>query len=206
MNNTVNKESQDYTFEIISGSLIFKTESFKAEKRSVLHSGVYNREVASAFVAAGAACSYFAAFALSGRLNYIHYAVTAVLFAVFYPLSWLFIFKRPALAVFLNNEKAIAAIAIKGVFRKKRILRTLSQLRDVAVAHVKIEVGNPDGVAFVEKIALQHGTVIPGLGVAQHVYAVEFVFDDGPVVVYCCGDEDKAAKVCSGFKDYLVSA
>ncbi|MBF0556201.1 MAG: hypothetical protein HQK96_16905 [Nitrospirae bacterium] len=199
-----NAKSQDYSFELISGSLIFQTESFKSEKRSVLHSGVYNREMASAFVAVGAAFSYFAAVALSGRLNYIHYAITAVLFIVLYPLSWLFIFRRAALAVFLNNEKGIAAIAMKGAFRKKRILKTLNQLKDVTITHVKIEMGNPDGVAFVEKIALQHGTVIPGLGAARHVYAVEFVFDDGPVAVYSSGDEDSAKNVMSKFKDYII--
>ncbi|MBF0459359.1 MAG: hypothetical protein HQK99_15825 [Nitrospirae bacterium] len=200
----MNDTSPDYTLELISRSLIFRTTAFKALKGSVLHSGVYNREMASTFVAAGAAFSYFAAIALSGHMKYIHYAVTAVLFAVFYPLSWLYIFRKPALAVFLDNDNDIAAIAIKGTLYKKRILKTLTQLKEITLRHVEIEAGNPDGVAFVEKIALQHGTVIPGFGAAQHVYTVELVFDDVSIAVYCSGDKDKAIAVVSGFKNYLA--
>lgn len=202
----MNDSSPDYTLDLINRSLIFRTTAFKASKGSVLHSGVYNREMASTFVAAGAAISYFAAIALSGHMNYIHYVITAVLFAVFYPLSWLFIFRKPSLSVCLDNDNGTAVIDIKGRFRKKRILKTLNHLKDITITHVKIETGNPDGVAFVEKIALQHGTVIPGFGAAQHVYAVELIFENGPITVYCSGNKDRAATVMSGFKNYLAGS
>ncbi|MBF0402472.1 hypothetical protein [Candidatus Magnetominusculus xianensis] len=201
----MNNSLQDYKFEPVSKSLLFTTSAFKSEKGSVLHSGIYNREMASTFVAAGAAFSYFVVAALSGWLSYIHYAITAVLFAVIYPLSWLYIFRKAAIAVFLDNDNDIAAIAIKGTFRKKKIFKALSQLKDIRVTHREIETGNPDGVAFVEKIALQHGTVIPGFGAAQHIYSVELVFDDAQITVYSSGDKDKAANVLSGFKDYIFS-
>ncbi|MBF0318588.1 MAG: hypothetical protein HQL01_02115 [Nitrospirae bacterium] len=201
----INNKSQGYTLEHIGGSLVFTTESFKAEKGSVLHSGVYNREMASTFVSAGAAFFYFAAVALSGSLSHIHYIAAAVIFIILYPLSWRFIFKRASLGVILNKERDIVEIDITGIFRNKRILRTLNQLKDVTISHVKIEMGNPDGVAFVEKIALQHGTVIPGFGAAEDIYAVEFVFSDGgPVTVFSTGDRDKAVEAVSGFKDYLL--
>ncbi|MCG6551938.1 MAG: hypothetical protein L7F77_06395 [Candidatus Magnetominusculus sp. LBB02] len=195
---------QDYVFEHISGSLIFKTENFRPEKGSVLHSGVYNREMASTFVAAGTAFSYFVFAAFSGRLNVVHYAIVAVLFTVLYPLSWLFIFRRSSLAVFLDNGSGVAAISVKGAFRKKTIMTTLNKLRDITVLHKQTECGNPDGVAFVEKIALQHGTVIPGFGATHNVYSVELVFEDGPVTVYSSSDEDVAASVLLGFKNYIV--
>ncbi|MCG6551348.1 MAG: hypothetical protein L7F77_03395 [Candidatus Magnetominusculus sp. LBB02] len=92
----------------------------------------------------------------------------AVLFTVLCHLSWLF---RSSLVVFLDNGSDVAAISVKGAFRKKTIMTTLNKLRDLTVVHKQTECGNPDGVAFVEKISLQHGTVIPDLGAEQHTYS-----------------------------------
>ena len=69
------KEAETYRIEIEDGRVALKTASFKAEKGSVLHSGIFNKELASSFVAAVAAAVVLAFFALNYELGIIHYEI-----------------------------------------------------------------------------------------------------------------------------------
>ncbi|MBI3592450.1 MAG: hypothetical protein HY099_03050, partial [Nitrospirae bacterium] len=73
-----------YQIEIKDNVLVFRTTSFKAEKGSVLHSGIYNRELASS-LAAGA-CITLAGFffAFRDKITAIHFIAALFLFAVLF--------------------------------------------------------------------------------------------------------------------------
>jgi hypothetical protein len=61
-----NNNNKTYQLDIKDNILIFRTTFFKAEKGSVLHSGIYNRELASSLLAG--ACIVLLGFFLPQRL------------------------------------------------------------------------------------------------------------------------------------------
>jgi hypothetical protein len=193
-----------YTFDIKDKVLDFRTASFRAEKGSVLHSGIYNREMAST-LAAGA-CIVLLGFFFASRPigSTISFISALLLFVLLFLLLRTFVFPETFLRIVIDKGNNVVSIMRKGFFRTEKQLFTLADLEGIREDYKEVASENPDGIKMVEKIALQHGTVIPGFGTAAEFYTVEFEFKDaGRVMVFSSGDYSEADDVARTFKNFL---
>lgn len=196
-----------YSIERKENVLIFKTGAFKVEKRSFLHSGVFTRELASSFVASGIALLYLLSVALFHGMpgyppdaglwqgSYRQYAVAVIIFLVTFPLCRAFLFRERSLRVMMDREHDEISVSQRGLLRKRVEIKMLTELKDILVNSVLFEPKNPDAVDFVGRIALQHGTVMPGLGQADRLYTIDMIFDDERITVFASKSEKDAGRL-----------
>lgn len=203
---TAQGNMNQYGIERKGNILIFETVSFKAEKRSFLHSGIFSRELASSFVASGVAILYLLFTALfQGMPGYPQYAVAAFIILVVFPLSRAFLFREPLLRMVMDRERDEIMVSKRGLLDKRIMIKRLTELKDVMMNSVRFEAGNSDAVDFVTKIALQHGTVVPGFGEADRFYTVDFIFDDEMITVFASKSEKDAESVRMKLKHFAFS-
>ena len=190
--------------EINDKTLVFETASFKAERGSILHSGIYNRDVASS-LAAGA-CIVLAGFFFAGRIRIgiAHFAAILALFTVLFLSLRIFIFHEPLLRMVLDREKGNAGISVRGALGAREVAFPVNELECIRQDYVSINPENPDGTKLVEQIALQHGTVIPGFGRTLEFYTVETELRDGRrFLIFSSKDPSAAGEIASQIKDWL---
>lgn len=159
--------------------LVFRTTSFVADRGSVLHSGIYNREFSSVLASfALAGIAYFLLVTGFGEKS-VFYAVFLVLFIGTFPLLRIYVFReRYREAVF---DRADGTVEISRLWMRRKVLlnKPLESISGIRIDTTKTETVNPDGVEFVEKISAQHGTVIPGFGEEATFYSLKLGFTDG---------------------------
>ncbi len=193
-----------YTFDINNKVLAFRTASFRAEKGSVLHSGIYNRETAST-LAAGA-CIILLGFFFASRplLSTISFIAALLLFVLLFLFFRTFVFPETFLQAVIDKGNNVVSIMRKGFFRMEKQSFILNELEGIREDYKEVASENPDGIKIVEKIALQHGAVIPGFGVSAEFYTVEFEFKDARrVMVFSSGDYSEASDVTRTFKNFI---
>ena len=192
-----------YELKIKNNIFTFSTSSFKAEKGSVLHSGIYNREM-SATLAAGAcivAAGFF--FALRYDLTVYHFLISLIVFIGLFISFRTFLFKEPLLRMAIDKSRGDITVSVNGFPRAKKAAYRIADISDVRVNTQVFEPQNVDGIKIVEHIALQHGTVIPGFGEIKRLHTVEFVFKDSTLGVYVSGDETDAGEVAGKIKKFI---
>ncbi len=198
-------QGSEYTIERADDTLRFTTTSFRADRGSVLHSGIFNKELASSFLAAIIVGAFLIGLGLAGKLRLMHYFIAAVFFVILFPLARVFVFRGPRLQVIAHRERGYVILRLTSHFRRKRIERSIDSLKRVAVDHVRMEPENVDGIKIVEKIALQHGTVIPGFGEVKEFYNVGLVFDDANYTIFSSSADVDAEKVAQDFHNYVFN-
>ncbi|HAK88819.1 MAG: hypothetical protein A2077_01620 [Nitrospirae bacterium GWC2_46_6] len=193
-----------YELKIENKRLIFNTTSFKAEKGSVLHSGIYNREM-SASLAAGAVVmlsGFF--FAAKYKITVVHFIAALFLFVILFLVFRAYIFGEPLLGVVIDKGKGNIDISLDRILGKKNLSFPLASLEDIRQDHKSIAAENPDGIRFVEKIALQHGTVIPGFGKTSEFYTVEMEFENSRrVMIFSSEDPAAADDIALKIKNFI---
>ncbi len=194
-----------HTVETINNCLILKTKFFKTEKRSVLHSGIFSRELSATFLSAGLVIAYVFFVKVIDKLNLVHYLISTLLFIILFPLSRAFIFQEPLLVTTIDKDKETITVSKRGLFRTKTVGKKLSSIDDIKSNHIKFEPDNPDGVAFVEKIARQHNTVIPDFGQTEHFYTVQLVFKDDDITIFSSKNREESQSIISQFKSFINS-
>jgi hypothetical protein len=199
-------EEREYTLETEDGRFLLRTTSFKAEKGSVLHSGIFSRELSSSFVAFVIAVAVLFLMGANYGLSLAHYILASVVFVILFPVLRIYVFRRPLLETLYDGDSGILTITLITPFRRKTVRRPAAKLRDVRLGHTRIEPENPDGIAVVEKVALQHGTVIPGFGKAEDFFNIELVFDDESYIILTTGEKTKAEEVLNKLKGILSDA
>lgn len=198
-------ELEPYTLEDEGGRIILKTTSFRADKGSVLHSGIFNRELASSFLAAIAAVSVLMVIAVRHEPVVGHYILSAVIFILLFPIFRVYLFRRAELETVIDRASETVEISLKETLRRKKLRLPLGSLIDIVIKLKKIEPQNPDGVAFVEKVALQHGTVIPGFGKTEEFFNIELQFENEKHTVMTSKSESEAESVVSKLKSFINS-
>jgi hypothetical protein len=170
---------REYTINIKNSKLVFMTTSYRAEKGSVLHAGIYNREFASS-VASGAVLMALAITAILRGIAIapVHYVFAGALFIALFILFRVYVFFESRLQAIIDKSRGELSIYIKGVISRK-FSAPLSELAGIRKGYTVIAPENVDGVRVVEKIALQHGTVIPGFGEVKQYHTVNFEFRNG---------------------------
>jgi hypothetical protein len=175
----IENDHSTYSLSKDAARLVFRTTSFVADRGSVLHSGIYNREFSSVLASfALAGIAYFLLVTGFGK-KAVFYAVFMVLFIGTFPLFRTYIFReRYAEAVF---DRATATVEIRRSRIRRKVLlnKPLESIAGIRIDTTKTEIVNRDGVEFVEKISAQHGTVIPGFGEEATFYSLKLKFADG---------------------------
>jgi len=175
----IEKESSTYTLTKDAARITFRTTSFVADKGSVLHSGIYNREFSSVLASfALAGIAYFLLVMSFGK-EIFFYAVFMALFICTFPLFRTYVFGERYLETVFDRTAAIIEMSHAWIRRKVLLSMPLESIAGIWIDTKKTEVVNRDGVEFVEKISAQHGTVIPGFGEETTFYSLKLRFSDG---------------------------
>ena len=166
--------------------LTFTTASFKAEKSSVLPSGVYSKEFSSMLLAS--ALSVFI-YMLTNVINstVVRSALFLLCFIIFFYGSRKYIFFDKKLKVEFNNNSKSALLIRPGIILNKTEELPFSSIRSVEMGNRKFTPDNPDGAAFVEKISAQHGSYVPGLGDEEEFLTLSLILTDGTERVFFAG-------------------
>lgn len=175
----IEKEATLYSLSKDETKLVFRTSSYVADKGSVLHSGIYNREFSSwlaSFTLAGIAY-FFLVMSLGKKV--VLYAVFMALFIGTFPLFRKYVFREQFLETVIDRAESKVVIIRHGM--RKKVLETipLTDITGLWIDTQKTEIVNRDGVEFVQKISAQHNTVIPGFGEEMTFYSLKLRYADG---------------------------
>lgn len=172
-------ENRNYTIKKEEDKLIFTTPAFTADIESVLHSGIYNREFTSVLASAAVAGIAYVIAAINIDNTLVRSLVFLLIFAGGFPFFRKFIFKGSLMEVVFNTAVGEAKIYTTWIKKKLKETIAISSLKDISIESRKREVENPEAVKFVEKISLQHGTVIPGFGQETVLFLLKLHLVDG---------------------------
>ena len=199
-----NVRDEKYTLRREDNSLVFITSSYRAERGSVLHRDIYNREFASLLASmAVSGLVYTVLFYISGNAILIYVLIAAVLPAGFL-LFRRFVFKSGSLEIVFNKLTGMAELSLVRLAGKKRETFPVKNIVDVSVEEMRIEVENPDGMEFVKKISLQHGMVMPGFGERRSLYILKLIFSGGTDrIIHVSDDPRDVISVQAEIKEFL---
>lgn len=193
-----------YQLEIEDNILIFRTASFKPEKGSVLHSGIYNRELASSLAAGAVVMLLGFFFASKVKITAFHFIAALALFIVFFLILRTYIFLEPVFCIVIDKKKENISIELQRIFSKRVIEVSIRELDAVGQDYIAMMPENPDGIRLVEQVALQHGTVIPGFGKTSEFYTVELKFRDGKrFVIFSSQEPSDADDIATKIKNFI---
>ncbi|HET6514669.1 MAG TPA: hypothetical protein VFG09_05865 [Thermodesulfovibrionales bacterium] len=192
-----------YDLMIKDDTLILRTSSFRAEKGSVLHSGIYNRELASSLAAGGVLMLLGFFFAASGKITVVHLVSGAAVFAVLFLVSRRFLFREVILEALFDRVNDRIDTSVRKIVGSVRQVHKMSELSGICLDHVTVQPENPDGIRVVEKIALQHGTVIPGFGKIKEFHVVQLDFSGERVSIFSSGKKEEAEALIARLKGFV---
>lgn len=181
--------AKKYQINIEKDTLTFTTSSFKAEKQSVLHKGIYTREFSSMlFASAAAIVSYLVFRLISSDTVFIHYLIIIFLFIGAFLGAEKFLFREKYLMAVFNKPENIVTITRSEMLRKRIEKIPLKSIRSVEAGIKKFTPENIDGIKFVEKISLQHGSFIPGLADEEEFVTLSLQLSDGSDRIIYAGE------------------
>ncbi len=193
----------DYELKITGSQLIFTTTSFVAEKGSMLHSGIYNRELASSLASGACIALLGFFFASRGSVTAFHFVLSIVLFVFFFLFFRRYVFIKPYLELVIDKSRAIIEILVKSALIKHRSAYPLSEI-DILLDKKTFEPENQDGIRLVEKVALQHGTAIPGFGERSDFYTLELnVGSNRRVMIFSSDDIAEVNEISAKIKNFI---
>jgi hypothetical protein len=196
--------NSDYSVRKAGKTLVFRTGSFSADTESVLHSGIYNREFASVLASMAVAGLVYTVLVTNYGRSFISYSSFILLFVGGFPFFRKFVFKGRYLEAVFDGEKKVLTISVAGFMKKPKDLIPLNAVSGVMIEIRKTEVENPDGMAFVEKISLQHGIAIPGFGEEQVSYLLKLKLTDGSDrLIYASEKMQDALSAHEEIKEFL---
>ncbi len=173
-------EGKAYQLDIKGDVLTLRTASFETGRGSILHPGIFGPELRAVLASAGAMLLiYLVLRPAPGLVNYLLLAAGFIAFFVIFKAS---VFYEPLLEAVIDKTMGTITVSVKK-FRGWKDSYPLSDLTTVEMGHMVITPENPDGIRVVEKVALQHGTAIPGFGEALDLYTVEIKFRVGRSIV-----------------------
>ncbi len=194
-----------YKLHIQPEGLIFKTSTFIAEKGSVLHSGIYNRELTSSMAAGATLVGLGLIFADSIRLSLYFWGYLLTAFVALFLAFRYLVFRDPLLVLEVDKKAGQVTVTTKRGLCKRAQTFPLTDLIGIDMGYSVSEPQNPDGVKVVEGIALQHFTVIPGFGQPTEFYTLRLLKTNGEgVVIFATLDKTVAESLLKDLQDALL--
>jgi hypothetical protein len=193
----------NYELKIRENQLVFKTTSFMAEKGSLLHSGIYNHELASSLASGACIALLGFFFASSGKITTSQFVLSIALFVFFFLFFRRYVFIKPYFELVIDKSLAIIEILVKKPFIKHRSIYPLSEV-DLRVDKKTFEPENQDGIRLVEKVALQHGTVIPGFGERSEFYTLQLnIRNEMRAIIFSSEDSAAVNEISAKIKNFI---
>lgn len=175
----IENDNSTYRLAKDASRFVFRTTRFIADKGSVLHSGIYNREFSSVLASFAFAGTAYFLLVMSFGKGPLFYAVFMLLFIGTFPLFRTYIFRERSLESVFDRSRGSVEVSRHWLRRKVLLSRPLEDISRIRIDTKKTDVVNRDGVEFVQKISAQHGTVIPGFGEETTFYSLRLMFVDG---------------------------
>lgn len=199
------KVSRDYQMEIREDTLILRTGSFRAEKGSFLHGMIFNRELASSLSAGAVLMLLALLLGVNTRITAVHFIMGAALFAGLFLIFRIYLFRERILETVIDEGRCVVTFRLKGMTGSRERSYPIGQLRDVNLRRITLQPENVDGIRVVEKIALQHGTVLPGFGKTTEIATVSLSFTGGKeMTVFSSRDVSEAKDIVSKIRGFLA--
>jgi len=187
-------DQKNYKLTVEGDTLTFRTSSFKAEKSSVLHSGVYSKEFMSILFASGACM--FTYMLLSPSLGGLPlYTALVFMLVAAFTGAHRYIFKEKYLETVFNRSSGTARLIHSGAFSKKAEEILLANIDSVEIDTKRFEPENKDGADFVQKISVQHGSAVPGLGEPEEFVTLSLRLKDGSEKIIYADNVEKEPDV-----------
>ena len=180
------KDSQFYEMKTDAEKLFFKTAFYKAERTSVLHSGVYNKEFTSMLLS-GAIClmSYMLTEFMAHK-SVLRYIIVLLVFFISFIGARNFIFKEHYLEAVFNKTDRMVSLKYPGIFPKKERI-PFDTILSIELGSKKYVPQNIDGIDFVQKISIQHGGAVPGLGQEEEYITVSLKLkNNSHKIIFAC--------------------
>lgn len=184
------QDKKGYSLEETANVLIFTTASFRAEKSSVLHSGIYNYEFSSILSASVVCGIVYVMAAVRFRVSSVLLLGIVVLFITVFILFRRFIFKDKSLRVVFDRFDRTIMIYRPYIIGCRSEVLSFEDLASVDVGSKSMALENKDAVRFVQKISLQHGSEVPGLGDEEEFVTLALKLRDGTERLIYAGKVD----------------
>lgn len=196
--------TEAYQIEKSENGVVVRTTSFKTERRSVLHSGIFNRELASSLAAGAVMVIMGFFFALYFRITVVHFMAAVFVFAALFVLFRMYAFREAVLETTFDRERKTIRVSLKRTVGSRLQSYPMDALTGIRIHHLSMEPENLDAVKLVEKVAVQHGTVIPGFGKVEDFYSVELDFREKKIVIFSARDRQGAESFMDKLKNSLA--
>jgi len=172
-------EERAYTLTQEEGRMIFKTSLYRVEKESVLHKGIYSRELASMLSSATITGIIYIYIAFHYTTTPILYPVLLAIFIIAFVGLRETLFREKELTVIFDKVNGTATLLWPGILFKRKETIPLDDIESVMVGSKRIIPENIDGIEFVERISRQHGSAVPGLGEEKEFVTLNLRLRDG---------------------------
>lgn len=187
---------KDYQLKTENNKLVFRTSSFRAEKTSVLHPGVYTREFTSILFASAVCILAYMFTGLPGSKSAIvRYIILIFIFVAAFIIAIKYIFKERYLEVDFDRSDKSVNIVRPGIIRKKIEKISFEEIKSVDLGNKKFVPENIDGIRFVQKISAQHGTAMPGLSEIEEFITLSLNLKDGSERIIYAGKVDEEPEI-----------
>ncbi|GBD95861.1 MAG TPA: hypothetical protein ENG83_00640 [Nitrospirae bacterium] len=188
--------AKDYQLKTENNRLIFRTSSFKAEKSSVLHPGVYTREFSSTLFASAVCILAYMSTGLPGiKPAIVRYIILIFIFVIALLAAIKYIFKERYLEVDFDRSDKSVNIVRPGIIGKKIEKIHFDDIKSVDLGNKKFVPENIDGIKFVQKISAQHGSAMPGLGDTEEFITLSLKLKDGSEKIIYAGKVDEEPEI-----------
>lgn len=180
----------------VSGSVLsLRTQKYTASEGSVLHSGIFNRELVSSLIAGSVLVAVVMAALISGVRLGLGYIVPAiVLFTFVFLIARFFVLSEETLDITVDRMEGRIVISSGARLRRHTRSFDMASFGGVRSGAVVIDPVNKDGIRVVEKIALQHGMHIPGFGEKKKYNTLELMFNNGEAVMIFASEDGAEAE------------
>lgn len=172
--------TKKYELKTEKDKMIFKTSSFKAEKTSVLHAGVYTKEFASILLASALCIFAYMLSDFAGLQSKVaRYIMVMFILITTFLGSRKFIFKEKYLEINFDKSARWVTIIRHGIISRKTERIPFANIKSVDLGSKKFVPENIDGIDFVQKISAQHGSAVPGLSEVEEFVTLALNLKDG---------------------------
>jgi len=166
-----------YRLIITPDTLTLKTFLYKAEKKSIIHAALMNREVTSLIVATILSGVLFVIYAMNFPLKVFDIINFCLLTGALFLFLRLSIFREKPLEVTFSRDRVIIKYP---AFIIKRVEKfDLNQVKSISIKKRIFEIDNIEGAKIVKQVALQHGTVLPDFTEPEELFLLTIDFLDG---------------------------
>jgi len=173
------QDRKGYSLEKTGSILVFTTAAFRAEKSSVLHSGIYNYEFSSILSASVVCGIVYVLAAVRYRVSLVLLLVIVVLFITVFVIFRRFVFRDKSQRVVFDRSERTIKIYRPCITGCRSEELSFEDIASVEVGSKSMTHENQDAVRFVQKISLQHGSEVPGLGEEEEFIMLALKLRDG---------------------------